>query len=679
MDHSAEETVSRCFDLYMLPYIEQNRDSTNLQLFSFLALLNTYIPDSYLLMSECQRVLGPPDPIHGGPPFEERMTPFIRFINTSSPELDHVCMVDQVTAQIFLERLADLGITQSATVKKLMVTLCGDQAEQHTIKFIKDLLSKRNVGKKGKEKFSRLIETIKDKDLRNAISVMQTASQKFKQNPIFPQTISRLYYVRRYPDYKKAEAWARTSIKRAPNNSYMADTLGQIYKHRLMKKAKTPEEILARAKEAFEAFKDVEKKAEKEEDPEMKDTAGTGSFSASFNNRGHFGFMQVSKITHEKLYQFTNDRSFLQSLKTEVVAKFDFFEWYLTYSKPGVTILEPYYFWKDVVLCYEQYTQKKAAESTSFPGLLECLNHDLFTSKGKRAGFKDVKTVSDLEAIRDDLKMTYEANVDDVEVAERYILSNIILSNKTPNSPHLTPVRELQILLHRFLVTKVGQRSPEFYLLVLLLFWPEEHPQVVQEEEATADGRSEGRTSEDEGKDGEHKTGGEPAQLPLDLMFDPDLQQHVTFMENAFASGKYAKYLRGRYLLPLFFLGKGCGLFKWVHKSRLDAIVEDMVDDELADDLDKRNREKWRLINKMWSNGEVWQLPQIQDILLPVQVEPFQAPAVPLMNNNKEVFVCAGGKKIKAVVDKPDVPALPTTLFYLGFTIRGPVVFSHTS
>ncbi|KAM7377076.1 hypothetical protein PAMA_013723 [Pampus argenteus] len=561
-------------DLYMSLYIQPNCDSTNLQLFSFLALLNAYVPDSYLLMSECQRVLGPPDPIHGGPPFEERMEPFTRLINTSSPEVDHVCMVDQVTAQIVVETLADLGITRSDTVKKLMSTLCGDQAEPHTIQFIKDLLTKRNEGKKGKEKFSRLIETIKDNNIYYAISVMKTASAKFKQNPIFPQTLSRLYYV--YHDYNKAEEWARTAIRRAPNNSYMADTLGQVYKQRLRREAKTPEEILARAKEAF------------------------------------------------------------------------------------------------------KYIQKEAAESTSFPGLLECLNHELFTSKGRRAWFNDEKTVSDLEEIRDDLKMTYEENVDDVEVAERYILSNIILSNKMPNSPHLTPVGKLQELLRRFSVTKKGQRSPEFYLLVLLLFWPEEHPQVMQEEEATADGRSEGRTSADEGNDGEHKTGGEPAQLvlPLDLMFDPDLQQHVTFMENAFESGKYGKYLRGRYLLPLFFLGKGCGLCKWVHKSRLDAIVEDVADAELDAALEERNVEKWSRINKMWSNGEVWQVPQIQDILLPVQVESFQAPTVPLMNNNKEVFVCAGGKKIKAVVDNPDAPTLPTTLFYLGFTIRGPVVFS---
>ncbi|XP_067435651.1 sterile alpha motif domain-containing protein 9-like [Thunnus thynnus] len=691
MEHSLaetphrNETCSACGDVSgkekIAQYAKKNCNSTNTQLFSFLALLKAYIPESYLLMSECQQILGPPDPIHGGPPFGEKMKPFTPFIKTSSPNPGCVCMVCPVFAEWSLTLLANSGITRSTTVKKLMFSLCGDQPEQHIIQFIKDLLTKRKIGEKGKEKFSRLIEDIQEKEkFFHAVSVLKTASQKFKRNATFPQTISRLYYIRRGTlDYKEAEVWAQMAIERALNNSYVADTLGQIHKNRLMREAKRPEEIFDRADKAFKAFKDVEEKAEKEEGPEMKDTAGTVSTSNSFNNRGLFGFMQVAKITYEKPSMLNKHKRFFQDLKMEVEAKFDFFEWYLTYSKPGMTVLEPSYFWKDVVLCYEKYTHKKAAESTSFPGLLDRLNHGLFTSKGRRAGFEeDAETVSDLEATRDVLKTTYEANIDDVEAAKRYILSNIILSNKMPNSPQLTQVRELQILLHRFMDREVGRRSPEYYLLVLLLFWPEEHPQEVQEEEdeeeeeqATEDDGSEGKTWEDEDNDGEQETAVEPAQLPLDLILGLDLQKYVTFMEKAFERDEYAKYLRGRYLLPLFFLGKGCGLCKWVHKSRLDAIVEQ------ANGPGERSKEKWRRINKMWSNGKVWQVQKIQDILLPVQVELCQSPTLPSKNNKQEVFVCAGGKKIKATtIVQPDAPAGSTMLFYLGFTIQGPVVFT---
>lgn len=660
-------------------YVQRNPMSPNTQLFAFLALMNTYVPDSYLLMSECQKILGPPDPIHGGPPFEARMEPFTVFINISSLSPENRCMIHQVFAQAGVDLLADLGISRSATVKKFMFSLCGDNPQPHIIQFIKDLLTKREKGEKGKEKFSRLIEDIQlQENFYNTLAVLKTASNKFRQNPIFPQTISRLFYIRRgITGSRKAEEWAKTAIERAPRNSYVADTLGQVFKNRLLREAWQLQDILDRAKDAFEAFKDVEKKADKEEGPEMKDRAGTVSISDSFNNRGLFGFIQVAKIAFEKLIRTSSDlsRSFIQRLKLEVETKFDFFEWYLTYSQPSMTTTEPSYFWKDIALCYEHYTTKSAAESSSFPGLLDCLNHGLFTSKGRRARFEEAeKTASDLEAIRDDLKTTYEANVDDVQACERYILSNIILSNKRSNTPQLTLVKELQATICRFLGTEVGQRSPEFYLLALMLFWPEELSEEDDEEveqPATEDDGSEDKTWEDEDTDGEE----EPAQLSPELMFDPDLQQQVTYVEKAFER-KNAKYLRGRYLLPLFFLGKGSGLSKWIHKSRLDAIVERKVDAEPADEHNESMREKWRRIYKMWTTGEVWQVSEIQDILLPVQVERGHSPTMPEEHEEQEVFVCAGGKKIMATVaGEPEAPVLSPVLFYLGFTIQGPVVF----
>ncbi|KAL7376033.1 hypothetical protein ABVT39_028266 [Epinephelus coioides] len=665
-------------------YVQQRKESTNTQLFSFLALLNAYIPDAYLLMSECQKILGPPDPIHGGPPFEERMEPFTVLINISSTSPEHVCMIHPVLAEKAVELLADLGISRSATMKRFIFSFCESQLQPHILQFIKDLLTKRELEEKGKKKFSGLIEDIEKKEkFHNAVSVLKMASDKLRQNPIFPQTISRLYYIRGGAiDYGKAEEWAIKAIERAPNNSYVADTLGQVYKNRL-REAKRREDVINMAKEAFRAFRDVETKADREEGPEMTDTAGVVSISDSYNTRGRFGFIQVAKITFEKLNKvgIYPSRHFIQNLKMEVEAKFDFFEWYLNYSKPNMTSLEPAYFWKDVVLCYELYTTKTASGSTSFPGLLDRLNRGLFTSKGRRAGFEEVnETVSDLEAVRDDLKTTYEANADDVKAAERYILSNVILCNKMHNSTQLTPVNELKAVIHRFLDTEVGRRSPEFYLLALLLFWPEREPQVGQEDDddeeeeqqTTEEDGSEDKTWEDEDSNEEQETREEPAQLPLDLMFDPDLQQFVTFMERAFERAEYAKYLRGRYLLPLFFLGKGSGLSKWIHKSRLDEIVEAQVDAELADDQDQRTAKKWARINEMWIEGDVWRVPEIRDMLLPVQVEQCN----PQGYEAKEVFVYAGGKKIVAKVE-PDALVLSPMVFYLGFTIQGPVVLGY--
>ncbi|XP_068584382.1 sterile alpha motif domain-containing protein 9-like [Cebidichthys violaceus] len=658
-------------------YMQQNPESTSTQLFSFLALLNAYVPESYLLMSECQQILGPPDPIHGGPPFEERMMPFNIFINESSQK----CMIHPHVAQISVQVLADLGISRSATVKKLMFSLCGDQPQPHILQFVKDLLTKRELGKKGQEKFSRLIEDIQEKEkFSNVVSVLKTASNKLRQNHIYPQTLSRLYYIRGGIDhYDDAEEWAKRAIEIAPNNSHAADTLGQIYKNRLMREASQQEDILHMAKKAFRAFKDVEKKADNEEGPEINDMVGTVSISNSFNNSGLFGFIQVAKIAFEKVS--SPHLRFIQNLEMEVTAKFDFFERYLTYSN-DMTSPEPHYFWKDIALCYEMYTTKAAAESRSFPGLLDGLNRGLFTSKGRRAGFEVAEqTVLDLEEIQEDLKTTYEANPDNVKAAESYILSNILLSNKMHNSPKLTPVSELQAIIRRFLDTDVGSRSPEFYLMALLLFWPEEEHQVVRDEDdeevkqpATEDEGSEDETWEVEDSDEDQEPSREPEQLSPDLMFEPDLQRYVTFMEKVFGNSN-AKYLRGRYLVPLFFLGKGSGLSRWIHKSRLDAIVENEVDAELAGEQDKSVKEKWRRINEKWIKGDVWRIPKVEDMLLPVRVEQCNTPTMPQEHEEEEVLVCAGGKKIKVRVGVEPESALSLMLFYLGFTIQGPVVF----
>ncbi|XP_047457999.1 sterile alpha motif domain-containing protein 9-like [Mugil cephalus] len=681
-------------------YIKDHRQAPNTKLFSFLALLNAYVPDSYITMDECQRILGPPDPIHGGPPFEERMKPFTVFIKMSGPLPGRVCMIHPEIAKSAVELLADLNISRGRTARQFFRSFCNNETED-MVQFIKDLLTKREMGEHGKAKFSSLILDIcENQDFHQALSVLEMASDTFGQNPNFPQTIARLYYLES-GDYNKTEEWAQEAIRRAPNNSYVADTLGQIHKNNLLRRVSDQRDVEEIAEKAYSAFKDVEEKAEREEGPEMEGTPGVVSTSDSFNNRGLFGFIQVAKIVFKKLGK-TRAAASYPNLQKEVEDKFDFFEWYLTYSKPDMKTFEPDYFWRDVALCYEYYTGKTAAESTSFPGLLNCLDRGLFSSKGSRARFQE--TENDLQQIRDELKTMYETNVDDVKVAERYILSNIVLSNKEPDSASLSPVQELQTVIHKFLC-EVGCRSPEFYLLVLLLFWPEEPVEVKQEEdvevkqepelEATEEDGSQDKTWEDVNTDEDQDTGGEAAQPSPDLMSDPDLQDIVTLMKEEFARAKYAKYLRGRYLLPLFFLGKGSGLSRWIHKSKLDVVVETMVLDKLeaqTDEEDEREqlkkeldtqtdeeesqqqKKKMRLFHDMWIKGEVWQNSQIKEMLLPVQVEPCNSSMT--LEEQEEVFVLAGGKKIKArVEDEADERPLSTMLYYLGFTIQGPVVF----
>ncbi|KAM9426031.1 uncharacterized protein KZ484_015749 [Pholidichthys leucotaenia] len=672
-------------------YAEQNLKPNNVKLFSFLALLHAYVRKSYFLVRECRQFLEPPDPISGDPPFERRMECFLSLIQKVSDIPDELeSMIHQDIAKMAVEPLANSQIAKSVIVKNLMELLCESQPAM--IQFIKDLLTKREVHENGKNRFSKLISDIMEeedlgkKGFYHAVSVLKFASHKFLHISIFPQTLSRLYYYDNHT--KEAEKWAKKAIDIAPNSSYVADTLGQVYKKCLIKAKTNAVEL---ADQALSAFKDVEDKAEKEENPEMVDSDHTGSPSV-FNNRGHFGLIQVANIVFVKNLRATFD----PHLTMQVEAKFDFFEWYLIYSKPDMKSLEPDFFWEEIACCYKRYTIKEASESTSFPGLLDCLNHGLFMSKGNRAGFDETKkTVSDLETICNSLKVVYEENSTDVKLAERYILSNILLSNVMTNPLQPTLVKELQRIIHSFMSTEVGQRSPEFYLLVLMLFWPEEPFQGPREEDTDVGQQATG-DPDLMCKTWQNKDILEPSQTSQDLMFDLDLQQYATLMEKAFDRGDYAKYLRGRYLLPLFFLGKGSGLSKWIHKSKLDAIVEQKVDkwihkskldaivvqkvDTVEQESKTIQRKKERMISNTWLNGEVWQIPEIKDLLCPVMAEPCHPSAMPQEHENQDVCVCAGEKKIKVRREvQPHGSEPSTTVSYLALTIKGPVVFEMGS
>lgn len=676
-DVSEESNLFSNYESAISAYVQENPESTNTKLFSILALLNAYLPESYLLMEECQTILGPPDLIHGGPPFQERMNIFTNLIEISNPTAGDVHFIHPQDARKSVKLLADLDISRSATVRRCMALLCPAQAQPYVIDLIRNLLTKREMGERRKEQFSLLIkDIIEHEEHRKAVQILEDASTKFRDKHIFPQTVSRLYYTRnKNPNYEKAEEWAIKTIDRAQNNSYAADTLGQVHKNRLLRNAKQPKDVKEMGEKAFEAFEEEEEKAEKEVDPEYTDFDGTANFSDSFNNRGIFGFIQVAKIVSDKLKHTPDFRPFKEKLNMKVQDKFEFFEWYLSYSKPDMTTWEPNYFWKDVAACYYSYTDSKAEDSTSFPGLLDCLNHGLCTSKEKRAALQITeKTQSDLENIRDTLKTAYKENKSNAKVAERYILSNILSNKMMPNSPQHTLVGELKTIIHSFLGTDKRNRSPEFYLLTLMLFWPEEEVQVGQEvcneefhKQEEDNNVLAAQTREDLDNTEDDTEAAQSSSGVMQVGVNPDLQECATSMEAAFENAMYAKYLRGRYLLPLFFLGKGSGLSKWIHRSRLDEIVEESVDLELHVEAHNENGNKMKKINEMWISGKVWELPKIKSILQPVQTKRIE--------EKEEVFVCVGKNKIKVRTEsKPDCCPLKP-IFYLGVNIKGLVVF----
>ncbi|CAB1345499.1 unnamed protein product [Coregonus sp. 'balchen'] len=476
-------------------------------------------------------------------------------------------------------------------------------------------------------------------------------------------------------DYLKAVKWAKIAKDRDPKSSFVADTLGQVYKNQLKSRIKVeqgsirvpkeqgsfkvPEEqgsisaqdILQLSKKAFEAFKDEERAAENEQGADMQDD-GMTKVSSIFNNRGLFGYLQVANIVFDSLVSLDKHwqkvltmeisadsffisigqkklfkyKSLISSLRDEVERICEFFDGYLIYSKPSIEKNEPPYFWTDVKNCYRKYVgtctpihsefaigiplQKLKEEmAIAFPGLLSCLDKGYDKTHLRR-----------ITILWEEIKKEWEKKkVGDNKAAQNFILANIILSKVEAASPVLTPLPILRRILERHLLANFGNQTPEFYFLVLLLYWPEEHKKMD---------------------------------------FDIDLNKHVLEMQDSYEN-TYKKYLRSRYLRPLIFLAKGEGLSRLVHSSKIDNLLA--RENPMA-----RPKARQDFITKKWNSGEVWREPVVQDLLLPVNG----------VVRQHRVFACVDGKEIEVCAyQQSKVWMSGDVCFYLGFTIRGPVAY----
>uniref|UniRef100_A0A673VZS9 Sterile alpha motif domain-containing protein 9-like n=1 Tax=Salmo trutta TaxID=8032 RepID=A0A673VZS9_SALTR len=658
--------------------VRKNRRPKNSQLLAFLSLVNAYVPGSHLLQSQCQEFLGPPDPIYGGPSFEQRMKPFTHLIvtfPTRQGQDKHVRMAHPLIAEQCVKVLATAGVTRSDTARNFLTEFCREEVQQF---LVQDMLTKREMGEERKDTFSRLIQDIEGEESKsNVVSVLQLASNKFKQNPFFPQNLARFFYIETRA-YFKAEKWAKIAKDRDPKSSFVADTLGQVYKNHLKSRIKveqgssfpkeqgsvrfpkeqgsfkvpeeqhsiSAQEILQLSKKAFDAFKDEERAAENEQGADMQDD-GMTKVSRIFNNRGLFGYLQVANIVFDSLVSLDNNwqkvltmeisadslsigqkklfkyKPLITSLRDEVERKCEFFDGYLTYSKPSIEKNEPPYIWTDVKNCYRKYVgtctpihsqfavgiplQKLKEEmAIAFPGLLSCLD------KGY-----DESNLSRITTLWGEIKKEWEKKKkhDNNKAAQNFILANIILSKVEAASPVLTPLPILRGILEKRLLGNFGNQTPEFYFLGLLLFWPEEHKKMG---------------------------------------FNVDLNKCVLEMQESFEN-TYKKHLRSRYLRPLIFLGKGEGLSRLVHRSKIDNLLARENPMAGPDSIDQK-----------WSLGEVWRVPIVQDLLLPV---------IGVVRQHR-VFACVDGKEIEVCADqRSKVWKSGEICFYLGFTIRGPVAY----
>lgn len=205
-----------------------------------------------------------------------------------------------------------------------------------------------------------------------------------------------------------------------------------------------------------------------------------------------------------------------------------------------------------------------------------------------------------MQLITEQWKKLYLQSPTDITNIQNYIVANIMLSQRNDTSTALQPLEELQAMLHELWTEQKKKRSPEFYLLVLLLFWPD---------------------------------------TQLERHNSPDISECVKYMHDSFEE-TYKKYLRSRYLVPLFFHTVGHGLQRFIQISRLDKTSVDLL--------------------TKWNEGA--ETPELRRVRGEVR--------------NYKVFAIEGSEEIEVSPDHPaSVRGQGMVSFYLGFNIKGPVAY----
>ncbi|KAK2862902.1 hypothetical protein Q5P01_002435 [Channa striata] len=624
------------------------------QLAAFLALLNAYVPGSYLLESQCLDFLKPK--YYEDCTLKDRMKPFSHLIVTYQQDTSserRVRMAHTMIAQSCTELMAEAGVTRSDTARNFLNDLCKGEVPHWLQGFVKDMLTKREAKKevnpfnsaetKEQERFSRLILDIQKMESNvHSASVLKLASKKFKQNAFFPQALARFCYIE-VKDYTQAERWAEQAKQRDPKNSFIADTLGQVHKNHLNNlKSKDipvkPRQILRLATKAIEAFKDEEKLAETEHEVTNKEDGST-KVAHVFNTRGKFGYLQVCNIMYNvlvsqnenwrkvltknvsmctvleslgdsKLYRF-ND--LIRSLRDEVERKCEFFDKYLTYTKPDIRNDDASYISRDTSECCRKYigdapprNMKKKCDD-----VIQKLKENMAdTSAGVLSCLDRECTESEIKEITTWWKEIYSSKYS-LTALVNYFIAHIMLINK--KGPFTIAFSNRYLNTFKMEMPLSPKEAPELHMLALLLYWP---------------------------ADSEDKC-------------EFDLSELIRRMYCSYEQA-YKKHFGSRYLRPLFFIGKGQGLNRIIHRNLLEGLVL------------QQNRETKQDWSNNWSNEKIFHDPTVQKHLLKIEG----------VVHNYRVYATVGGTQIQVDANLRNSLWKPRQVcFYLGFTIRGPVAF----
>uniref|UniRef100_A0A4W4DU09 SAM domain-containing protein n=2 Tax=Electrophorus electricus TaxID=8005 RepID=A0A4W4DU09_ELEEL len=648
------------------------------RLIRYVALLNTYVQNSFISQSHCEALLALPMHMNRfrQHAFEHSLSEQAKLIfihlRDERTYIESIRIIHPLVAENILHQL--LGDKQQSDLAREL--LRDDVLFEHRfgredyMKFLRALFMKRYRISKGDQSdslFSPLIEhIINNEEVGKAIELLKEAYKRFNKDAFFAQLLARLNY--RHERFEEAEDWADIAVKTLPNNSYILDTKGQVYKRWFIAKCKsmdkidkTPEntaDAIETALKAIDCFQACEKAAEADMDAMnlsgffgnvhvgcslLKLITSLPVFSINVNGRSeclrylltdhipmeiekpwqkfHDKLKNLQATMHESLDWISEDLSYFQrdpntveeetSKSCEMTIR-NAKQWLVTKS----AVYGKYFSEASLSTVPSQWQSNPACLSPLIKRMIIYhLGGGNITTIFSILDQKDkVKTFEDIISLYP--KNPLSAHMDQKDLVN-YTATHIAFSAVSPQSHRLAAFSDLQRLSRQFLQDKSRCLTSALFLC-MLLFWPEEN---------------------DSDREKENKY--------------EEVLSAVEFLKRTYwARIKDIPHRRKR-IYTHFFLGNGAQYEKFVHKSKIETRTKMSLSEK---------RQKW-------IQGELLEMPNIAEMLKRVT------------GWTEDGTVYLEGPKTKKfpilALHANSVPyGSENVTFNLGFTLRGPVAYN---
>ncbi|XP_016074271.1 PREDICTED: sterile alpha motif domain-containing protein 9 [Miniopterus natalensis] len=675
----------------------QNMSTKEAELFSFLALLNSYVPDTTISLSQCEKFLGitHKKAYWGTEKLEDKMGTYSTIlIKTEVVECKKYCGLRIIHPLIAIRSLEELKISYDLDKSQIMLDMLTENVLYDTdmgrSKFFRDmqtlLLTRQRNEHEGEMGtwFSPFIEALHKDEGNTAVEkVLLEGIHRFHPNAFICQALARHFYIKER-NFTSALHWANEAKKIEPSNSYVSDTLGQVYKSKIRWWLENNErkrnvsvadlnELLDLVVHASNAFKESQQQSEdRESEAAERFYQKSKRRYDTYNIAGYHGEIEVglyaiqilqlipffdnkNKLSKRDMINFISGVSdipgdpnnefklvlknfipYLTNLRYSLKKCFDFFDDYFVLLKPrnNVKQYEQSKTWGKVAGCFKKYAD-------IFGPLEELQNRDL-TSK--------LSIPLQAELCRRSLE---------VFKADKFsgLLEYLIKSQGDAINTMEDIVKNYTFLFEQSSVRIQPKEKQNFILANIILYCIKPTSKIVKPTKTLKD-----QLRELLQQIGLNYRYSEPYFL-ASLLFWPEnqnldqdskqMEKYARSLQNSFR-GQYKHMYRTKQPIAYFFLGKGKNMNRLVHKGKIDECCGKTPD------------------TNFWQSGEVWKEQKVQELLLRLKGR---------AENNCLCIEYGTNEKIT-------IPITPTfwgelrsgrsiekVSFYLGFSIGGPLAY----